>query len=212
MAVDSGPKARSLFEQVKIVTKPPPDCTADEIESFRALVIEGGQKAGKKLDNQIRRAGLLAFGYEGERLVSIAAVKRAGRLYISDLFRKANAFAESRAYRWEIGWLYTLPDFRNHGASRELICELLDRFDQHNLFATSRAENEAVRKLFTRLGFQVCGAVFGKRKSWQLYVRKVNDGEYLGAWLAGVTDYLLLTGKRIRKYVRGTSHGARRNT
>src|SRR5688500_18382280 len=131
---------------MEIVLKHPADCTDLEINSFVDLVKQGGQVARTGLEARVRKAKLLGFAYDGDRLVGTSAIKRASRFYIREVFGMAMVPGDAKDHLYESGWTYVLPEYRKQGTARHLLHALLESH-QGNIFGTSGATNEAVRKL-----------------------------------------------------------------
>src|SRR5215204_1124204 len=114
---------------MKIVIKKPSECSEQELKSFVEMVVEGGQVARKGLEERVKKAKLLAFGFERETLAGIAAIKKASRFYISNIFGRADVSGDAGAFRYELGWCFILPEYRKRGLAGKLVEEILELSD-----------------------------------------------------------------------------------
>lgn len=183
------------------VIKKPSECSLQELEDFAELVIEGGQVARAGLENRMRRAKLLAFGYEDGKLVGVVAIKKASWFYVRDVFGKANEPDQAVDYRYELGWGFTLPDYRRRGITTELSQMLMDNSRDCNLFGTTGTGNEASKRILEKYGFEMCGSPYpGRTEFKQLYVRKLTTGSDLGTWFLKNADLLLREAEKSNSY------------
>lgn len=172
--------------------KKPSECTKAELEAFAKLVTEGGQVGRSGLERLIRRAKLLGFAYEGNELVSISAVKRSSWLYIRDVFAKANEPDEAIDYKYEVGWGFTRPEYRNRGIHECMVDLMLENMRGTNLFLTTGINNRPVSAIFTKRQFQKCGSPYqGRTEPKQVWVRKITSERTFGVRLLECFDQIL---------------------
>lgn len=86
------------------VIKPPSQCTDKELEAFYDLLVRGGEVEERGLRDRVRRAKLLAFHYENQRLVGIAAIKSLEN-HKNQVFLRAGIKEESTKYFWSLDML-----------------------------------------------------------------------------------------------------------
>jgi len=154
--------------------KEPSECSEKEIEDFYQKVIDGEQVDPFGLRDKIKRASLLAFHYEENTLVGIAALKRPNETYKKEVFRKAGVSKESDKYNLEIGWAYTTKEYRGRGICSGLIQKLIVASASQNIFATTKTDNLPMQKILKRNGFQKTGKSYQGRTSGyhlQLFAR-----------------------------------------
>ncbi len=126
---------------------------------------------------RIRRARLLGFYYENNRLVGTLGIKRFVRTYKKNIFRKARVFDESKKYESELGWAYTLPKYRGRGIFSSLNRKILSVAGHENLYATTRADNIAVQKTLQKNGFKIIGRPYKGRITGRLTYLFVRRGK-----------------------------------
>jgi ribosomal protein S18 acetylase RimI-like enzyme len=183
------------------VIKKPAECKADELCNFVEMVIEGGQVTREGLERRIRRAKLMAFAYENEKLAGVAAIKAPSWLYVRDVFRKAIEAGQAVDFRYELGWGYTRPDFRRRGIHGRLTEMLMTNVRDLNVFGTTAVDNDAEKAILMRLGFERCGSPYaGRTESKQLWIRRVAPRAGVAKWALRNADLLLRSAERSERY------------
>lgn len=167
-------EARGGNTHMPQVIKSPTECTEEELDEFKGMVLKGEQVEEAKLEDRIKRARHLAFKYDQNQLVGIAALKRPSDKYKQDVFKKAGIPEQAKDYELEIGWAFTEKEHRGRGVSGNLIRGLLEISEPHNIFATTRTNNKAMDRILLKHGFTQCGKPYLGRDctyQLQLYVR-----------------------------------------
>jgi len=157
--------------------KEPPKCSKKELENFYQLVLRGEQVENSGLRNRIKRAKLLAFHYEEKNLVGIASLKRPNKTYKKKVFIEAGVSEESDKYNLEVGWAFTMDEYRGKGICCGLIQKIVDASGSQNIFATTRTDNLPMQRILEKNGFQKIGKPYpGRTKKYylQLYTRSKN--------------------------------------
>lgn len=145
--------------------KKPSECSEEEIENFYQLVIEGDQVDIYGLRDRIKRAALLAFHYEGSTLAGIVAVKRPYEVYKEKVFQKAGVSQKTNEYNLEMGWAFTISEYREKNICSGLTRKLVSEFKSQNIFATVRTDNLATQKILARNGFEKIGEPYPGRQN-----------------------------------------------
>jgi len=159
-----------------IVIKKPSECTRKEIESFIEMVRTGGQVKKPGMEWRVRRAHLLAFYYEKNTLAGILGVKQFIKTYKKTIFRKAGVPEEAGKYNLEMGWAFTLPEYRGRGIFSSLKKKLISAVGHENLYSTTSINNLPVQKSMKKFGFVKLGKPYAGRTSGRMiyiFVRKV---------------------------------------
>lgn len=141
----------------KMTIKSPSDCTKDELENFRNLVLEGGQVTSNGLETRIKNCQSLGFYYVDNELVGISAIKRKPKEVVRRTLVKANIESED-VPTLELGYSYTRPKFRRRGINRKLNDELLHQTTGERVYATT--DNDIMREYLTTKGFKKIGDSF----------------------------------------------------
>jgi GNAT superfamily N-acetyltransferase len=138
----------------------PTDCSSDDLDTFKKLVIGSGEVNPEGFDQRVKRAEGLVFLYWGERVVGVAAIKRSNQSYKERVFKKAKSPEDPARYLFELGWVVVEDRFRGKGFSRALVERAVSLVPGENLFATTRADNIPMRKTNENCGFVVSGERF----------------------------------------------------
>jgi GNAT superfamily N-acetyltransferase len=151
-----------------IVIKKPSQCSPEEIREFYNLVAAGGEYSLSALSYGIKKSPLLGFYFDNGDIVSVAAIKTDE--YKDFYFDQANVSGK-RDYKYELGWFYTLSDYRGQGLSSKLAEKLLNKIKSKKIFATTRINNIAMIKILERNGFTRLGTPYqGRTAPIQLWV------------------------------------------
>lgn len=154
--------------------KEPSECSKEEMEKFYQLVLKSGEVEISGLRNRIKRAKLLAFHYEEDTIVGIAALKRPNEPYKKRIFRKAGVSEESVGYNLEIGWAFTMCEYRGKGICSGLVQKILDAYGRQSIFATTKTDNSSMQRVLEKNGFQKTGKPYEGRFDGyylQLFIR-----------------------------------------
>ncbi|MES2808054.1 MAG: hypothetical protein V4619_05495 [Bacteroidota bacterium] len=132
----------------------PSDFTDDEISTFLEL-LEKQNKVNDPSEQKIKRCKLIAIGYSWEKPVAIGAIKP--KTASDFTAAKANLPDLAKDYDWEVGYFYTEPAFEGRRFSSALLSQLLTKYGDGNLMATTeiREGNRMVDSLEHRRFRQV---------------------------------------------------------
>lgn len=163
--------------------KQPSSCSNRELDAFEAMVKRGGEVPAEGLRDRIERAAWLVFLYaEHEVLAGIAALKRPTDTYRDKVFRKAKATEKPADYGLEVGWIFVDEGFRRNGYSRHLFEAVLKLAGESPVFATTREDNDPMRRTTSHCGMKECG---------QAYASDREEGQHnlvLYTWRQGLMD------------------------
>jgi len=158
------------------VQKRPGDCTDEELNAFEGLVKKGGEVAASGLRSRIKSAQWLVFLFEeNQSLAGVAALKRPSGTYKKKVFRKAKSREDPDDFRFEAGWIYIDDQFRRKGHSRVLLDAVLKLAGEGQVYATTREDNEPMRRTNRRCGLQESGSPYRSDEGEYklvLYLRK----------------------------------------
>ncbi|HIF9481877.1 TPA: GNAT family N-acetyltransferase [Photobacterium damselae] len=144
----------------------------DEHRRVFAEILGKQGKVQGNLATKADRCHLIAIAKMDNKPVAIGAIKQKT---VSD-FSPAKADLEelNSQFSWEIGYLYTDPDYRGNGLAKRIVVSLLDIYGDDNLMAsTELEENPQMVSILEQNGFSVHG------KSWA----SVIHGNKLGLFL-----------------------------
>lgn len=141
--------------------KQPSRCSKHELDAFEDMVKRGGEVPAEGLRKRIERAEWLVFLYaENDVLAGIAALKRPKDTYKNKVFRKAKATEKPADYGLEAGWVFVDEGFRGNGYSRHLLEAVLKLAGDSPVFATTREDNDPMRRTTSHCGMKECGGAY----------------------------------------------------
>jgi len=159
----------------KVQCKTPHSCSGHELAEFARLVREGFEGSDEGLPGRIQKAIRLVFHYcSGSELTAIAALKATDARERACLFGMAGTPA-SNQHELELGWVFVDPRFRGRGIARALCRQLLKGAPGTGIFATTRPNNEPMKRILSTLGFVQAGKPFPHRRRDEeliLYLQK----------------------------------------
>lgn len=133
----------------------PKNFSVQEKNIFLGMIKQQGKIINPKMD-RVERCHLLCICKEGEKIVSIGAMKPKSN---SDFDSgKADLDKLRNDFTIELGYCFTLPDFTGKGYSSTISKLLLDKFEKDNIMASTelRADNSMTR-ILERNGFKLFG-------------------------------------------------------
>lgn len=138
---------------MQLVSRPPSQCTSDELDEFAELVRAGGEVAPEGLIERIRQAHSLTFLRNEHDLVGIAALKHPNANYRARVFKQAQIELKPDEYPLELGWVYVSPAGRGGRLSHRLVQAAVIIASKSRIFATSRVDNHAMHKSLLAASF-----------------------------------------------------------
>jgi len=137
--------------------KKPVDCLLTELFYFYLLLRKGNKVSPVGLPQKIYNCAYLGFCYLDNRLVGISAIKRPSKSYIEDIHRKATITRNICDYNFELGYSFTVPEFRQTGISRTLKQMLQQQIshEQGMLFSTTAVQTS--QRYLISQNFKACG-------------------------------------------------------
>ncbi|MBY5545993.1 hypothetical protein HFO61_03910 [Rhizobium leguminosarum] len=165
-ALDSAVREVYDREQRKmyaIVCKSPSKCSDKEIDSFCLLVAEGGE-VSQGLNARVKRAQLLGFVVHKDVIIGTAALKNPAVSYRAKVFKDAKSPVEPTTFPYELGWIYLHRGHRGKGQMADLLKELSTFSEKKNVFATTRTNNERMKKALLKLDFKSNGHPYASRQ------------------------------------------------
>jgi len=143
----------------------PQELSGDERTAFVRLVTLGGEVGGAVLATNIENARVLVMVRAAREIKGIAALKRPQASYRKRIGEKAGAEVGELRCPYELGYVYVLPEARGKGISHRLVAKALQHTDNRAVFATARADNEAMLATLTKAGFKQAGQDYRGRKN-----------------------------------------------
>jgi GNAT superfamily N-acetyltransferase len=146
----------------------PSDCSPETLANFENLVTKYGTVDPEGLTQRISEASRLLFLRESNgQLIGVGALKCPQLSYRTKVFAKARATTSPDEYRVELGWVAVAKSHRGRGLSRRIIGQLITLAATENLFATTRADERAMR-FAADCGFKPAGYPYPSGSGYDL--------------------------------------------
>lgn len=154
----------------------PATATDGDLDAFARLVREGFPKA-QDLEARVGRAKWIAMSYSGhQKPVAVGALKQPDEDVRVAKFAAAGAPTLALDVRLDLGWIFVEPAVRRRGIARDICRGLLDCVPTDAVFATTRIDNVAMRRILELLGFTETGTAFAWRhETLTLLLREPRD-------------------------------------
>jgi hypothetical protein len=146
-----------------LLVKKPSELKDEELDEFQQLVIRGGEIDPDDLTFRLKNADRLAFVLEDGAIIAVGAIKNPTERHKNDISRKSKI--DLALYQKELGYISVEPGHGKRGLGSSIVRELLATV-RGPIFATSRVNNEGIRKILTKNQFTIQG------DSWFSQVRK----------------------------------------
>lgn len=156
----------------QLVLQRPGELSDTELEKFEKLVRQGNEVASQGLPERIRKALVPAFIKSGENVMAVGALKKPEGSYINRI-AKCSGNRELAGYKFELGWVYVVPDHRGKRYSSR-ICKALLEFSAERIFATTRTDNSLMRHVLKRNDFVEVGTSYSSQE---------HPGKSLSVWI-----------------------------
>lgn len=137
-----------------ISSKRPAECSREEMDCFRALVLEAGEVEETGLDDRIARAETLALLKVAGTIVGVGALKIPSDEYARKLFRRANSKDNAGKFRFELGWVVVEKSYRRRSFSRRIVDALVAQAKGQRIYATSVSTRIPMHKALVGCGFE----------------------------------------------------------
>ena len=177
-----------------IELKAPVDCSREERDRFRDMVLEAGEIAEAGFEGRIARAETLALLRLGKATIAVGALKNPNREHVREVFKSASAKNEASAFGLELGWVVVGEAHRGHSFSRWIVEALVVRAGDRKIYATSVSTRIPMHKALIAYGFERDGTKWqSKRRPDEkllLFVHNGHTGE------VGVPEYFGVFGQR----------------
>ena len=147
-----------------IELKLPVDCSKEERDCFRNMVLDAGEIDEAGFDGLFARAEMLAFLRLGPAAIAVGALKNPNREYPRKVFKRASAKSDVRAFRLELGWVVVERAHQGHFFSRRIVEALVARAGGRKIYATSVSTRIPVHRALIECGFVRDGVEWQSRR------------------------------------------------
>jgi len=157
----------------QVVLKSGKEATAKERAAFEQLVLCDPQVSPDGLSGRIARAHVLAFLYDGSKLIGTGAIKRNPnhQAHVAD---DSGIPLPKAEFLGEVGYLHTAEGYRRRGHGDQVLRSLIDAGQGKELFATIQSKNEPSQRLLGRHGYVRVGKAWRSEQAdddVSLYIR-----------------------------------------
>lgn len=153
---------------MKIIIKSPQECTENELEIFEELILEGGEVTGLGLRQRIDKAERLIFINNSHKCVAVGAIKNPDNSYKTRVFNKSSIPEKTDEFMFELGWVYVVQSERENGLGRILMNAVTEILGGTGCYATTRANNNPMRRLLEQYSFKRLGDSYISQKGYSL--------------------------------------------
>lgn len=143
--------------ELSVTLKSPKACSPAELGTFHDLVVQGDEVEPHRLEDRIKKANTLAFGYCSGLLAAVAAVKCQEFNYRKGIFENAGIADLTDKYPYELGWIFVLPEFRERKFSVTLVEKTLLSLGTENFYSTSKTSNTRMHRTLFKFSFSATG-------------------------------------------------------
>lgn len=160
-----------------VEVRTPADTPAQLRCEFTDLVRKGGEVRKETLDALVNEALALAIVRVDSALAAVGGIKRPNLGYRAKVFSKAG-LADPGRFPYELGWVFVNERYRRMGLSTALVSELARCLGDTSAYATSRVDNESMRRSLVKAGFKPAGVPYPsarKGESLQVFLREVTS-------------------------------------
>jgi hypothetical protein len=168
-----------------IELKAPVECSREERDRFRDMVLKAGEIAEAGFEGRIAR---------GKATIAVGALKNPNREHVREVFKNASAKNEASAFGLELGWVVVGEAHRGHSFSRWIVEALVARAGDRKIYATSVSTRIPMHKALIAYGFERDGTEWQSKRrpddKLLLFVHNGHTGE------VGVPEYLGVFGQR----------------
>ncbi|WP_316833235.1 hypothetical protein [Pedobacter aquatilis] len=152
--------ASNFIKNCVFEVKKPADCSMTELHHFYRLVRMGNKVSAADLHQKISNCDYLAFCYQGEVLIGISAIKRPEASYLKLVFAKAGISRSVDGRIQEIGYSFTVHDFRRKGIGSTLKTLLLNKIIGYEGLLFSTTASQSSQRFLQANGFVPCGHAY----------------------------------------------------
>ena len=163
-----------MTSNIKFECAAPDKMSDKQLTEFCQLIVDGGEVTPDGLEGRVRNAKYLITARMDDKLVGTGAVKHPQHSYQKKVFAKSGFDQSPSDENLEIGWVYAAPKSRGNGVGRGLMQQIISKLNHQFCYATTRADNDAMKYLLPKFGFELTGKTYDSidgKYQLSLYVR-----------------------------------------
>jgi len=130
---------------------------AANVAKFARAVAAGGEVSTDSLQERVKRAAYLAVLTVDGKPVGVGALKIPTDGHRDSVTCGSGVDVSESEYKYELGWVVVMPEYRGRKLSRMIVDALLARVGDAGVFCTVRGDNLAVQAACAGYGFVEAG-------------------------------------------------------
>jgi len=136
----------------------PAQCSQSELAAFAVAAAKGGEVEADDIVSGAKRAiRLLWISDASGNPCATAALKRPNLGYKNKVFGRAGLPDEAARFDIELGYVFVDPAHRQGGYGTRLVRRTIQIAGACPVYATSRSDNNGMRRILERLNFVIAG-------------------------------------------------------
>ena len=163
-----------------IVVRSPLIVSDGEFGDFVAMIKAGGEVTPTGLEKLVCAAEQMIFLRVSKCLAGIAALKNPRESHRTKIAKKSGVRLPPSIYRYELGWVFVLPSYRQRGFANILVKKVASLAGAQGVYSTTRTDNAAMFKALRNQGFGSAGTPYKSDNGdykLQLFLREPSTGK-----------------------------------
>ena len=151
------------------------ELTSTEIKQIEDLIIKGGEVDSQTLSERLSHTERISFFKENDKIIATASIKIPTDNYKSKTFIRSKTNKNNSDFLFELGYVSTDENYQGQKLASNLCSKLCELYSNHNVFSTTRVDNESMKSILSKNNFNETGIAFhNKDKSnfLKLYLNK----------------------------------------
>ncbi|MFH6988477.1 hypothetical protein ACHRVW_12100 [Flavobacterium collinsii] len=140
---------------METIIRKPNKVSADYMMQILDLLDQGNQLSIKGIEKRLIKADLIAMIVDGDKVLTVAALKNPEPNYKRTVFKSAGAGDIEPQFEKELGYIVTHPEFEGQKLCQKLLSIFIPQINGSNLFATTR--KDSVIHILGKFGFSKVG-------------------------------------------------------
>jgi ribosomal protein S18 acetylase RimI-like enzyme len=106
----------------------------------------------------------ISFFLENEEVISTASIKIPTNNYKKNTFINSKSNMNNKDFEYELGYISTSKNFQGQKLASKLCTEFCSLYSNHNIFSTTRIDNDSMKSILTKNNFKETGKEFPNKK------------------------------------------------
>ena len=156
-----------------IIERTPAECSQSELAAFAVVAARGGEvETGDIVSGAQRAVRLLWISDAPSNPCATAALKRPNLGYKIKVFERSGLPVEASArFDLELGYVFVDPAHRQGGHGTRLATRAIQIAGARPVYATSRSDNDGMRRILERLNFVIAGGEYSSARDEAIRLR-----------------------------------------